>query len=219
MTGVRQTQQEVASFAGFQPKLGPLGGCQDKGATGSDRGLYWAWGRDASIPDGRGSCLGPGGPAPTRLLCTALNPEVWGGHMPPEETAQPSGRGPEPRASASSSVKLGSTLGGSKNRMSGFQEQLLLSVSNLGCHWDNPSSPLAQSLGLGHRKSALRPACNCVPLPTALRTSLGTLFPASSSLHRVLLLGRQFTRARPPRRPMLFQRRSRRKPLVTWGAA
>lgn len=54
-----------------------------------------------------------------------------------------------------------------------------------------------------------------VPIPTALRMSPGTLFPASSSLHRVLLRGRQFTRARPPRRPTLFQRRSGRKPVVT----
>lgn len=52
-------------------------------------------------------------------------------------------------------------------------------------------------------------------VPTALRTSPGMLFPARSSLHRVLLLGRQFMRARPPRRPTLFQRRSGRKPVVT----
>lgn len=56
-------------------------------------------------------------------------------------------------------------------------------------------------------------------VPTALRTSPGMLFPASSSLHRALLRGREFTRARPPRRPMLFQRRSGRKPAVTRRSA
>lgn len=62
---------------------------------------------------------------------------------------------------------------------------------------------------------ALLQTLSCVPIPTALRMSLGMLFPARSSLHKVLLLGRQFTRARPPRRPMLFQRKSERKPIVT----
>lgn len=56
-------------------------------------------------------------------------------------------------------------------------------------------------------------------VPTALRTSPGMLFPASSSLHRALLRGREFTRARPPRRPMLFQRRSGRTPAVTRRSA
>lgn len=50
-------------------------------------------------------------------------------------------------------------------------------------------------------------------LPTALRMSLGTLFPASSSFFRVLLLCRQFSKARPPRSPMLFQRKSIQKAI------
>lgn len=48
-------------------------------------------------------------------------------------------------------------------------------------------------------------------LPTAFRMSLGTLFPASSSLFRALLLCRQFNKARPPRSPILFQRKSVQK--------
>lgn len=52
-------------------------------------------------------------------------------------------------------------------------------------------------------------------VPTARSTSPGMLFPASSILLRVLLLGRQSARARPPRRPMLFQRRSGREPAIT----
>lgn len=47
--------------------------------------------------------------------------------------------------------------------------------------------------------------------PTAFRMSLGTLLPASSSCRSSRLLCRQFRSARPPRSPMLFQRKSKWK--------
>lgn len=89
-----------------------------------------------------------------------------------------------------------------------------------------PLLPAGRALNGGGRHGALlgqqsitiqvpvvRRACshNTGHLPTAFRMSLGMLFPASSSLRKVLLLCRQLNKARPPRSPMLFQRKSR------WG--
>lgn len=45
------------------------------------------------------------------------------------------------------------------------------------------------------------------------------LFPASSSFHRVLLLGRQFTRARPPREANVTQQQAQGNKVARGGRA
>lgn len=107
MTWVRQTQQEVVSCAGFQPKLGPSGGWQDEELQGVTE---YSGGPGAEVPSSPmgGACRvwrGPGGPTPTWLMSGNRD------RCHPRQQYSYQGKAPRYTAPISSSVKRLSILG------------------------------------------------------------------------------------------------------------